>query len=260
MVFKQLERDIIDIISSATGKVSLSLFTEEGEISINSQEVTSAASVIKLPIVMAGLKSAEEGEIDLKENITITRKVGGTGVLKYLNDIHQMTVFDLMVLSIIVSDNTSSNLLIDLIGIDRINRFMESISMKNSQINRRFMDHGLLERGVDNVTTSEDMVICLRCLDDQNSVLLPEHKQLLLNILGDQQFKEKLPSFQNIFAEKMYIGNKTGTLNGVEHDVAIFDNQQKKVFVAILSTDWTYNRDGQQLIAEIGRKVLQYMS
>jgi len=260
MNFNALERDIRQLLERAEGNVSLSLSTDEGNFSINADDIKSAASVIKVPIVMACLWASDEGKLDLYEDIYVRDFVGGTGVLNYLYGIEQLKLINLMELAIIVSDNTASNLLIEAVGKQTINHFLQEIGATNTKLARKFMDHVSLEAGIDNVTTSEDMLTCLTCLDENIDVLSHTSQTILYEILGHQQFRDKLPAYQNIFAEHVFVGNKTGTLNGVEHDIGIFENGKKRVYVAVLSTDWVYNYDGQQLIAEIGQKVLKYMS
>lgn len=260
MKFNELERDIRHIVDGANGNVSLSLSTDEGSFSINPDVIKSAASVIKVPIAMSCLKASDEGSLDLYEKVHLKKFVGGTGVLNYLYDIKTLKLINLIELAIIVSDNTASNLLIEAIGKKAVNDFLQDIGAKHTKLARKFMDHVSLEAGIDNVTTAADMLTCLMCLDDESNILSRTSQTILYEILGNQQFKDKLPSYQNMFGEQVFIGNKTGTLNGVEHDVAIFDNGKNRVYIAVLSTDWKYNHDGQQLIAEVGQKVLQYMS
>ena len=92
----------------------------------NADEVFPAASIIKLHILVEVLRQAEQGMLSLTEEITITNpdKVGGAGVIQALHTGLSLPVCDLAALMIIVSDNTASNLLIKLAGIDKINVFI----------------------------------------------------------------------------------------------------------------------------------------
>lgn len=52
-------------------------------------------------------------------------KVPGFGVLKVLDDNLSMIIKDLATLMITLSDNTATNMLIDILGIDYIQSFIE---------------------------------------------------------------------------------------------------------------------------------------
>ncbi|HLR15116.1 MAG TPA: serine hydrolase [Bacillota bacterium] len=260
MEFTQLTSDIRTILQHAPGHISLCLTTDEGEMRAFADTKKSAASIIKVPIAMACLRQVEKGKIDLDEMIPITKPVAGTGVLNYMYHAQEISLKDAITLSIIVSDNIAANMVIDAVGMDAINAFFKDVGARNTFVRRFFMDHASLEKGIDNETTAADMNLFLNVLDAKSDVLGTESKQLLREIMANQQFKDKLPSYQNMFAEAVKIGNKTGTLNQVEHDIAYFENEQRSAYITVMATDLTHNHDGQQTIAQIGQKVLEYMS
>lgn len=260
MEFKQLTTHIETILQKAPGHISLCLTTDEGEIQVEADRKKSAASIIKVPIAMACLYAVDKGAIDLHQKIPITKPVGGTGVLHYMYDVQEISLKDAITLSIIVSDNIAANMVIDAVGMDAINGFFKEVGAVNTSLRRTFMDHISLEKGIDNETTAADMNLFLTLLDEKSDVLGKKSKFLLREMMENQQFKDKLPSYQNMFAETVTIGNKTGTLQQVEHDIAYFKNKQTAAYITVMATDLTYNHDGQQTIAQIGQKVLEYMS
>src|SRR5262249_21666574 len=79
------------------------------------------ASTIKLAIVYELFKQVDEGRVRLDQVLSLDRKsaVGGSGVLFYLGT-PSLSIRDYATLMVIVSDNTATNVLIDLLGIDRI--------------------------------------------------------------------------------------------------------------------------------------------
>lgn len=260
MKFNLLKEEVISLVKKSKDNVSLYITTDEGDITYNENSKISAASVIKLPIAIACLHEYDRGELDIYEDVVIRNKVGGTGVLNYLFNMEKLPLINLIELAIIVSDNTASNILINLLGKKKINGIFEKVGATNTILAREFMDHKSLNSGLDNVTSAKDMMTFLMCLHNDNDILSNTSKTMLYDMLGDQQFKDKLASYHNIFNKELYIGNKTGTLNGVEHDVAIFEKDGSKIYISVLSTGWQYNYDGRQMIAEIGNKLLKYMS
>lgn len=255
-----VEKDLRAIVNQAKGNVSLALSTNDGEMHIQSEVEKSAASIIKVPIALACLQAAEEGTVDLDETVNISEPVGGTGVLNYLYGVTNISLKNALALSIIVSDNIGANIVIDAVGMEQADQFFQNVGATHTAVKRKFMDHDALANGIDNVTSARDMNLFLQLLDDTNDTLSIASKKLMREIMQHQQLKDKLPAYQNMFAEEVVIGNKTGTLNGVEHDVAYFKRGDATTYVSVLATDLTHNYDGQQTIAQIGQKVLEYMS
>src|SRR5699024_1186536 len=127
MNFLTLNKEINSIIKDNKDNISLVIKTAEGVIEINRNGAKTAASVIKIPIAMACLKTVEKEEIDINKKIKITNPVAGTGVINYSSNIDSISLKDAIILSIIVSDNTAANIIIDIVGIERINCFFKDI-------------------------------------------------------------------------------------------------------------------------------------
>ncbi|WP_025785890.1 serine hydrolase [Sporosarcina sp. D27] len=259
MDYVQLKEELDRIAYETTGDVSIYATTPDGVIAIRENEVKRSASILKVPVAMACLAAADRGEIDLDTLLKIEEPVGGSGVLAYMSDMEQITLRNALTLSIIVSDNSAANLVIEHVGIERIQNFFKHVGATHSQLTRKFMDYDALAQGLENVATAKDMVRFLMCLDPASENLSQTSKQQLKTIMRDQQLIDKLPAFQPIFDETLIIGNKTGTLPGVEHDIAYFENGERCVNIAVLTTDWEYNHDGQQTLAQIGKAIIKYL-
>ncbi|WJY26333.1 serine hydrolase [Sporosarcina trichiuri] len=260
MNFTQLEQQLGLLAGGSTGNVSICVRTPDGTIAIGADDVKRSASVLKVPIAMACLAAVDRGELHLDTRLPIHEPVGGSGVLAYMSGFGEISLLNAITLSIIVSDNTAANLVIEHTGLDRIQSFFNEVGAAGSKLTRKFMDYDALALGLENVATARDMVRFLECLDPASKHLSMKSKQQLKTIMRDQQLIDKLPAYQPIFDETLIIGNKTGTLPGTEHDIAYFENDRMRVDLAVLTTDWQYNHDGQQTIAQIGRLIIDYMS
>ncbi|MBT2687694.1 serine hydrolase [Bacillus sp. ISL-47] len=258
MGFLELKAEILELASRCEGRVGLFIQTEEGIIEENGSEVFSSASLIKVPILLAGLSQAKNSLLQLDEEVQINDadRVGGSGVLQSMSKGLKMKVIDLMTLMIIVSDNAATNLVIDLIGEEEINGYMKSIELKNTELNRKMMDFEALKRGLDNKTTAIDMVSCLKTLTERS--LLPEkNKALAKRILDGQQFKNKLAN--TVDPAKVQVAGKTGELPGIEHDCAIFTGNRKIVYAAVLVDELKNQTAGREVLSSIGNRIYRYM-
>ncbi len=124
---ERLKNKINEELHGFQGRVGLAIEIEGEGFTVNSEEPFPSASVIKIPILIEGLRQSEIGKINLDQLIPIASKVGGSGVLQAISRDVRMTIKDLMTLMIIVSDNTATNVLIDLLGMDELNRSMKQM-------------------------------------------------------------------------------------------------------------------------------------
>jgi beta-lactamase class A len=89
-------------------------------------ELFPTASTIKLAIVYELFKQADEGGIKLEDRVTLDRAkaVGGSGVLHELGT-PTLSIRDYVTLMVMLSDNTATNVLIDLVGMDNVTTRMQ---------------------------------------------------------------------------------------------------------------------------------------
>lgn len=247
-------------LSGFQGKIGLAIEIEDTEnIYINSQDIFQSASLIKIPILIAVQMSNKNGEIDLDQLITISKeyKVGGSGVLQALSNNLSMTVRDLMTLMISVSDNTATNILIDLLGMDAINASFKELGLKHTKLNRKMMDFTAIEKGKDNFTTPIEIIRSLEVLNEINDFLGITRMAVSFETLRHQQFRDKLPVLMD--QEKLTVLNKTGELPNVEHDCAIIDSQGRKAYVAVLMDRLVDQYSAKQTISRIGKHISDFL-
>lgn len=58
---------------------------------------------------------------------------------------------------IIHSDNTATNLMIDRLGMDRVNRYLKEHGYKDTTLRRKMMDFDAAKKGAENMTTVRDV-------------------------------------------------------------------------------------------------------
>ena len=104
--------------------------------------------------------------MDLGQQITVKteNRVGGCGVLSYLNPTLCPTVYDLATLMIIQSDNAATNELIDLLQMETVNNFMKELGLEHTKLQRKMMDSAAAKAGRDNYTSASDMATSLAFL------------------------------------------------------------------------------------------------
>ncbi|ARI78736.1 serine hydrolase [Halobacillus mangrovi] len=253
-----LQREVEHIVASVKGRVSVVIENKKAAIAINGSERTTAASTIKIPIIMEAFRQAENGDLDLKEKVQVTPdlKTGGDGVLKLLENELSLSILDLMKLMIVVSDNTASNLLITRLGFSNINHLCEQLGCTNTRLNLYFMDFRARGAGVDNMTSARDMVAFLSEIEGGNFVN-ERSRKTIYNILREQQFTSGLPAYNK--NEDILTANKPGMLPGIQHDVGIFKYRNETVYAAVLLSELNDEEAGRRAITDIGRSIIKFM-
>ncbi len=135
-------------------------------IAYHADRLVKTASIIKLPILVHAALLVDAGQLDWNQRIPLeaTSVVPGMGVLRYLDAGINPTLRDLCVLMTIISDNTATNMLIDMLGIDQINARIIALGMTQTRLNRKVFAANTpdcLPWGL-GVTTARDTVHLLR--------------------------------------------------------------------------------------------------
>jgi beta-lactamase class A len=255
---KILEQKIQKVVDESQGRTSLAIEFPTYSITHHSEVQYSAASLIKLPILLEGFRQIQEGKLNPDEIITVPQagKVGGAGILSHLSQQSKVTIHDLLTLMIIVSDNTATNLLIDRIGMTSVSEICKRLGLKYTQLNRKLMDFDALKAGVDNHMSASDALICMKAID-KNEMFHASRRESMLNMLYNQQFNHKLPA--KINRAHVYVANKTGELPGVEHDCAILRYKEHTVYAAVLIEGLRDNVRGREMIIKIGEYLNEYI-
>lgn len=192
------------------------------------EEEFPAASVIKIGIMSALLNGVVHGDWTLSDRLTISadQQVGGAGVLYELDAEREFNLAELCRLMMVVSDNTASNALARLVGLQKLNSFWDERGYQSS-MKRFFMEPATPSR--DNHTTALGVARMLRDLY-QGVELDESQRQFALGCLRRQQYREKIP---RMLPQDLVIGHKTGELDGVRHDAATVETDRPYVLVVL---------------------------
>ena len=114
------------------------------EFALGADTKVRTASTIKLPILCALESLVAPGRVKWDERIVLRPedKVTGSGVLGSLEDGTDLTVRNLAILMIIVSDNTATNLITDRITADAVNDYLDAIGLTATRSNRKVRGDG----------------------------------------------------------------------------------------------------------------------
>ncbi|MFV0466903.1 MAG: serine hydrolase [Lachnospiraceae bacterium] len=183
-----------------------------------------AASVIKIPIMVEAFRQIEGGRISGDQTYKLREedKRPSCGILNRLHGGIELTNLDLINMMITLSDNTATNILIELLGMEQINLTMKDYGLCEIEVNRLLFDPMAKSRGIENYVSAANIGWLLEQMYGKNLISGPASIEML-DILKEQRLNGKIPFF---FKEKIDIAHKTGEDDGITHDVGIvFGNE-----------------------------------
>lgn len=256
-IFNELTEKLAGLNGTA-GIVIANLDNEKEYFQYNEEEVFPAASIIKLTIIWRLFQEIDKGKIGLRDKVKLKAdvKVGGFGILKELHNGIILNIEDLATLMIVLSDNTATNILIDLLGMERINESIKKMNLKGTFLQRKMMDLEAKKEGFDNFITPRAVYKILRAYLTADN-LDPVHCEKIIDIFKRQQCNNKLPVR---VPSEIEIAHKTGDLPGVEHDAGIMYINGQRIIVVVLTKELTDNKVGVKLNNQVGEMVYRYYS
>lgn len=255
MKVKYMIDNIMKEIENFQGDISViikDLTRDKWIFKYNEREIYPSASLIKVPIMVEALYQVEEGVYTLNQKIKIRLE----DRIKYsiVSDlsIDEYPLIDLITLMIIVSDNTATNVLIDLLGIDNINERLRQLNCKDTILQRKMLDFEKAKKGIDNLTTPMDMALIMEGIYNK-TILKPHWCQIGLDILTKQKYRDKLGRYLH---EDVTIAHKTGSLSGINHDIGIFLDPD--YLIGVFTKNAKDDVKGSQIIGRISKIAYDY--
>lgn len=232
-----------------------------GVIDLNSGDVMfenggkryNPASVIKLAVMVAVFDCIENGRFGLNTLVTLQRndKIPGAGALYYLPAGGQYSVQKLMDTMIIDSDNTATRMLINLVGIQTLNRVIRDAGMMDTVVGTS----NLLEAEGKNYSTVADISSLLYKIASRK-IVSPWACDQMLAILCRQKSKWGLP---HLLPADIVVAHKTGSLNLTRHDAGIVYLPSGPYVITVFTQDVNTNEEGRRIVAETSYRVFQWM-
>lgn len=266
-----LESRIQEAIAQAPGTVSLyakNLDTGKS-FGVRPDERVRTASTIKLPVMAALFNEVQAGHVKWDEMLTVGKddKVSGSGILNEFSDGLKFPISDLMHLMIAVSDNTATNVILDRISAETVNRYMDKLGLKQTRSLRKvrgdgnqlktpsgYSEAGKLEENKRfglGVSTPKEMVLLLEKIE-RGEVVSKEASKEMIAVLKRQHYKEGIGRRMG----NVPVASKSGALDALRSDVGIVYHPKGRVALAITVDDmkainWTADNPGHLTIASL---------
>ena len=247
-------RQAIEQVSAPYGETVsvtyLPVGSPAGIVSVNGATQHASASMIKLVVLAALLDKVAAGQIDLAAQVEVTSSdiVSGTGTVQddgpgtyELQELARRMIAD--------SDNTATNVIVDLIGMDAVNEEASKLGLTGTVMARKMMDMVAADQGMRNRMTSDDAATILNLIAS-GKLVNEQMSELAMSFLLQQTINAGLT---DAIPAGVQVAHKTGELIQAEHDGGIV--LAAHPYVLVVMTEGIDNYLGVSVIADVSRAV-----
>jgi beta-lactamase class A len=252
VLWRKLETEVRDIDAHLDGVIAVAIedLSSGHTLFLNPDEILPQASSIKIAVLAELYHQHQEGKLKLDDPYTVNASdlVPDSNIMGGLTPgVTRVTNRDLATMMVAVSDNSATNVLIDRVGMENVNAFLESLGLHQVRLRRKMMDLKAAAEGRENVATPREMMALLDALF-RSKVLnrgLTDDFFRILATPKDSWIPRYLP-------EDLKIANKPGTLEGVRTDSGVIFTSRPYI-LCVMTTYLRNERDGEEAIAQISR-------
>jgi len=251
-LWHKLETEIRDIDAHLDGVMGVAIedLTTGHTFFLNPDEVLPQASSIKVTVLAELYRQHQVGKLKLDDPYTVNAAdlVADSNIMGGLTPgVTRVTNRDLATMVVAVSDNSAANVLIDRVGMENVNAFLESLGLHHVRLRRKMMDLEAAGEGRENIATPREMMVLLDNL---------YHSKVLNRALTDDFFKvlatPKDSWIPRYLPEDLKMANKPGSLEGVRNDSGVIFASRPYV-ICVMTTYLRNERDGEEAIAQVSR-------
>ncbi len=225
------------------------------------------ASTIKLAVMVEVFGRVAEGKAKWTDELELTKekKVGGAGILPEFTDGLRLTLRDGVTLMMVLSDNTATNLVIDVLTADAVNARMESLGLKETRLMRRVFGGGesVDGRKEENKrfglgrTSAREMVTLMEKLE-RGEIVSPAASKEMLEIMKREQGTNGIWRGHG----RVPKATKSGALDALRSNVGIIYHPRGRIAMAVTCSEmqdvnWTVDNPALLLMSRLSEILIE---
>ncbi len=221
---------------------------------VNSDRIYSAASIIKIPVLIQLFRSIEAGQLTIYDTMKLTNyyRAEGSGSLQFRAENSTWSMDELARIMITESDNSATNMIMAKLGsMTDVNSGIRAWGLSRTRVNTWLPD-----MGGTNFTTAEDLGRMLYNLDNPN-FLSVSSREKIFDYMGHVHNDRLIPAGLGAGASFLH---KTGDIGKMLGDAGIvYAPNGKKYIVAILANRPYNSPLGKDFIVKASEIIYNYM-
>jgi beta-lactamase class A len=214
-----------------------------------------AASTIKVAVLLAVFRAADEGRFELDDSLHVRNRFfsAADGSVFRVSQDRDATpelyaaigrtakIYALAHAMIVGSSNLAANLLLDFVGVEYARRVLEEAEVHGVKLRRGVEDHGAHTQGINNEATADGLLSLLSAI--RGDFLTPESKGEVIRILLEQRFNSMIPAGLPPHAT---VAHKTGEISTACHDIGIVYLPEREPYITAILTEFDPDTEGRR--------------
>lgn len=214
-----------------------------------------AASTIKVAVLVAIFRAADEGRLRLDDSLHVRNRfisVADGSPFHLSRDSDAMPelykrigrvakISELAEGMIVASSNLATNLLLDYVTVEYARNVLRNAQVEGVELRRGVEDHAAHEKGINNQVTANGLLRLLSAL--RGDFLSAKSKEQAIRILLEQRFDSMIPAGLPAHA---VVAHKTGEISTACHDMGIVYLPEREPYLAVILTEFDSDRDGRR--------------
>ena len=236
MDHQQLATIILDEIHAAGGIVSV-IYKDFDTGAIPFQfapdYIMPAGNLAKIPILLAVLNRLQEGKMSLEQCVIVPDLWINRDTVAFERGSMSYSIDELLSWMIVANEDTAANVLIEIMGLDYINRCCQRFGLVNTRVECRLGATKVQDNIRLNVTSAQDILTFFEGI--YQNTLLPRP---LCEYAGRMFLRHRNnDGFTRYICDDIYTGRFVGDTDLVSHEAGIFYLPYVDYFFAIFNSD-----------------------
>lgn len=251
VLWQKLESSITDIDHHLDGVMGIAILdlTDGHKYLLRENAVFAQASSIKICVLAELYRQVQQGKLKLTDLYTVNASdlVPDSDIMNGLTPgVTRITLRDLATMMVAVSDNSATNVLIDRVGMENVNAFLDSLGLSHTRLRRKMMDIKAAAEGRENISTPAEMMSLLEAIY-RGKVLNKEMTGDFFKMLSTH----KDSWIPRLLPDDLKIANKPGALEGVRNDSGVVFVEKRPYIICVMTSYLHRERDGEDAISNI---------
>lgn len=214
-----------------------------------------AASTIKLAVLLGAFASIHAGKLLPQSRLHVRNRFRSAydgSAFRVLSERDAdsevqaavgktMRVSELARHMIVRSSNLATNLLLDFLGLEHLQRTLDRFEIAGIDLRRGVEDELAFEHGISNRVTADGLAQLLQLIAEEKA-FSPSMSRTMLDILYAQEFSSGIPAGLPANAR---VAHKTGEISTIAHDAGIVYLPKRKPYVVVILTEWEPESTGR---------------
>jgi len=257
-LWQKLQEELRAVDQQLDGVMGLAIkdLTSGETFFIHGDEIMPQASSIKIAVLADLYLQVQQGKLKLNDEYVVHKEdlVSGSDIMLGLTPgVTRVTLRDLATMTVAVSDNSATNVLIGRVGMENVNTMLDGLGLHATRLRRQMMDLKAAGEGRENVSTPREMMTLLETIY-RGKLLNKDMTADFIKVLSTHKESSLLQGLP----DDAIAASKPGELEAVRNDSGIIFVKNRPYILCVMTTYLKDEKDGSAAIRKIATLTYNY--